>query len=34
VTFSKAKWIGAYSMGITIPGKHGCPIKKIKKKKV
>jgi hypothetical protein len=27
-TSSKDSWIGAYSIGLTIPGKHGCPIKK------
>jgi hypothetical protein len=34
VTFSKSRWIGAYSMGLAILGKLGCPIKKKKKKKV
>jgi hypothetical protein len=26
-TSSKDKWIGAYSIGLTIPGKLGCPNK-------
>jgi hypothetical protein len=29
-TYSKASWIGAYSVGLTNLGKLGCPLKKKK----
>jgi hypothetical protein len=32
--FLKDRWIGAYSIDLTIPGKPGCPIKMKKKKKL
>jgi hypothetical protein len=28
VTSSKDRWLGDYSIGLTIPGKLGCPNKK------
>jgi hypothetical protein len=30
-TSSKDRWIGAYSIGLTIPWKLGCPIRKKKR---
>jgi hypothetical protein len=32
-TSSNGRWIGAYSIGLAIPGKLGCPIKKKKLRK-
>jgi hypothetical protein len=31
--YSKERWIGAYSIGLIIPGKLGCPNNNNKKKK-
>jgi hypothetical protein len=32
-TSSKDRWIGAYSIDLTIPGKLGCPSKKKRKRR-
>jgi hypothetical protein len=33
VTFSKDRWLGAYSIGLTIPWKLSCPMRNVMKLK-